>query len=91
MDEILLGEPFVIVFRQRPISCLPITARNRMIYRIDWPDAPMYLTKSRSQHGQIFWTAIPEDLKRQRLIRELGEKLEDQLIEQLCATTTASK
>jgi hypothetical protein len=87
----ILGEIFFIEFKGKQYSCRAIRVNGRILYQVNLNRSYLYLTKTINQHGVPFWTAIPQDLKLRRVVAELGNQLEDHLINALCATTTVSK
>jgi len=87
----VLGESFFIEFNREKYSCQAFAANGRILYQIKFSNSVLYITKTINQHRIPFWTAIPQDLKLRRMVAEIGKQLEDHLIRQLCATTTALK
>lgn len=87
----VLGDVFFIEFKGKRYNCRAIRVNGRILYQVNFNHSYLYLTKTINQHGIPFWTAIPQDLKLRRVVAELGDQLEDHLIEALCVTTTASR
>jgi hypothetical protein len=87
----VLGESFFIAFKGERYNCQAIGANGRILYQVKFNHSVLYITKTINQHGIPFWTAIPQDLKLRRIVAEIGQQLEDHLIQSLCATTTVSK
>jgi hypothetical protein len=87
----LLGELFVIDYKEKKYTCQAMQINGRVVYQLNFNGSYLYLTKSINQHGIPFWTAIPQDLKLRRIVADLGRQLEDHLIKILCVTTTALK
>ena len=91
MQTEFVGDSFLVEYKGNQYNCRAIKINDRMVYQIDFNGSFVYLTKSINQHRIDFWTSVPQDLKLTRLAYETGKQIENHLISQLCATTTASK
>ncbi|SRR6266487_2618247 len=88
----ILGESFFIEFKGKKYNCRAIKVNGRVLYQINFNGGSyLYLTKSINQHGIVFWTSIPQDLKLRHIVSVLGDQIENHLITSLCVTTTALK
>lgn len=67
---------FHIDYQGRTYACHRIDSPNGVLYRVDFPDACLYLTQATTADGTRFWTPVPEDRKRQSLARALGAIIE---------------
>jgi len=76
MDPEIVGDPFFIVVNNREYSCLPIRANDRILYKINFNNSVLYVTKALNQHRIPFWTSIPQDPTLRPIVSELGRKID---------------
>jgi len=88
---VLVGDSFLIDLKGETFECRALKANGRILYQIKLMRSYLYITKTINQHGIPFWTAIPQDLRIRMMVAQLGSRLEDHLMETLCATTIVSK
>jgi len=91
MKPEISSEPFFVELNNKQYKCLAIKANDRMLYKVDFNNSCLYVTKAINQHGIPFWTVVPQDAKLRAIAYELGRQIEKHIIDQLCATTTVSK
>jgi hypothetical protein len=73
----IVGDSFLIIFKNKQYSCQAIKANDRMLYRIDFNGTHLYITRTLNQHRIPFWTTIPQDLKLRQVAYELGNQIEN--------------
>ena len=72
---------FPITFREKSYPCEALSIQGRAIYRINFGNSYLHLTKVNALDGPDFWAPIPEDKKLAHVCVELGECIEKSLKE----------
>jgi hypothetical protein len=63
---------FEIEYRDKVYTCDEIRVNNSTLYRVNFPQAPLHITRANARAGEQYWTAIPLDEKVKHVVQELG-------------------
>lgn len=63
---------FDIEYRDKTYRCDEIKFNNSILYRVNFPNAPLHLTQANARSGEVYWTSIPLDEKVKYIVQELG-------------------
>jgi len=70
-------DAFLIEHNGKEYSCTPMEVNRRMLFKINFGNAYLVLTKGVSARGEEFWACIPEDLKLKQLVQQIGHQIEN--------------
>lgn len=72
MTSLKIDTTFDIEYREKTYTCDVIKISTSTLYRVNFPQSPLHLTKAKARNGDSYWTSIPLDEKVKHVVQELG-------------------